>query len=154
MDLGSQFSGSQFSGTNTLGIMPGVVSSAPNTLAVDLLTTLEKEIGNLPVLPNASESDEIAAFSGNIPTDLTKEDAWEHLDQMLNRFVGFNRMLESICSKLQGGAKGLSVMVRYLKDFVGQYQIDGALLEGKIQRLVNVIQKQYVDLTRSEYTHF
>jgi len=48
----------------------------------------------------------------------------------------------------------LSVMVRYLKDFVGRYQIDGALLEGKIQRLVNVIQKQYVDLTRSEYTHF
>jgi len=33
-------------------------------------------------------------------------------------------------------------MIQYLKEFVGWYQIDGMLLEGKIQRLVNVIRTQ------------
>jgi len=65
--------------------------------------------------------------------DLVKEDAWEYLDPMLNHFLGFNQMVGSICNELQGGEMGLSVMVRYLKEFIGQYQIDGALLEGKIQ---------------------
>ena len=76
------------------------------------------------------------------------------LDPMLNRFLGFNRSAESIYNELQGGERGLSAMVRYLKDFVNQYQIDGALLEGKIKRLVNAIQTQCVALTSSNCTHF
>ncbi len=102
--------------------------------------TLEKAIKKLPDLPEASESDEILMFSQHIPTDLAEEDAWEYLDPMLNRFLGFGQTTESISDKLRGGARGLTAMVQYLKEFVGRYQIDGGLLEGKIERLINVIQ--------------
>lgn len=115
---------------------------------------LENAIGNLPALPDASESDEISVFSGNVPTDLAKEDAWEYLDPMLNRFLGFNRTAESISNELRGGARGLSAMVRYLKDFIRRYEIDEGLLEGKIERLVNIIQKQCAAMIRSNCTHF
>ena len=144
-------SGSPFSGT---GLTPTTGSQVPNTHAVNVLATLEKAIENLPVLPDASESDEIAVFSGNVPTDLTKDNAWEYLDPMLNRFLGFNRTAESIYNELRGGAQGLSAMVRYLEDFVRRYEVDGALLEGKIERLVNAIQTQFVAMIRSKHTHF
>jgi len=147
-------SSSQFSGTYTTGITPIMGSLAPDMHAVNVLATLEKAIANLPVLPDAGESDEIAVFSENVPTDLAKEDAWEYLDPMLNRFLGFNRTAESIYNELRGGARGLSAMVRYLKDFVCRYEIDGALLEGKIERLVNIIQTQCVAMIRSKRTHF
>ena len=138
--------------THATGITPWT-SLALNMHAVNLLVTLENAVTNLPVLPDASECDEIAVFSGSIPTSLAKEEAWEYLDPMLNCFLGFNRTAESIFNELQGGTRGLSTMVRYLKDFVGRYEIDGALLEGKIQRLVNVIQTQCVATTRSNNTH-
>ena len=129
------------------------VLPTPNTHAIRILATLEKAVRSLPVLPDASESDEIAVFSENIPTDLAKEDAWEYLDPMLNRFLGFNRSEESIYNELRGGARGLEAMIRYLKDFVGQYQIDGSLLEGKIQRLVNVIQTRCVASITRKHAH-
>jgi len=108
----------------------------------------------LPDLPDASESDEIAIFSENVPTDLAKDDAWEYLDPMLNRFLGFNRTAESIENELRGRAQGLSAMMRYLKDFVCRYEVDGGLLEGKIERLVKIIQTQCVAMIRSNHTHF
>lgn len=129
-------------------------SPAPDTHAVNILAALEKAIENLPVLPDADDSDEIAMFSENVPTDLAKADAWEYLDPMLNRLLGFNRTAESIYNELRGGAQGLSAMVRYLKDFVHRYEIDGALLEGKIERLVNIIQTQCVVMIIPKHTHF
>ncbi len=147
---------SQFSETRTMGITPRTAppESAPNTHTIRILATLEKAVESLPALPDASDSDEIALFSGNVPTDLAKEEAWEYLDPMLNRFLGFNRTAASIYNELRGGARGLSAMVRYLEDFVGRYEIDGVLLEGKIQRLINVIQTQCVGITRSKCAHF
>jgi hypothetical protein len=110
----------------------------------NLLTTLEKAIRDLPVLPDASETDEISVFAQHIPTDLAKDDAWEFLDPMLNRFLGFGRSVESISEDLRGGEMGLVAMTRYLKAFVGQYQIDIGLLEGKIQRLLEAIKMRCV----------
>jgi len=146
-------SGSPFSGTHTMGITPTARSPAPNTHSVNVLMKLEKAIEDLPVLPDANEGDEITMFSDNIPTDLVKEDAWEYLDPMLNRFLGFNRTAESIYNELRGGARGLPAMVQYLKDFVRLYEVEGALLEGKIERLVNIIQTQCVAMIRSKRTH-
>ena len=145
---------SQLSGTHKTGVMPRTASTARNTHTVNILVTLEEAVESLPALPDAGESDEIAAFSENVPTDLAKEEAWEYLDPMLNRFLGFNRTAGSIYNELRGGAKGLSGMVRYLNDFVGRYEIDGALLEGKIQRLVNVIQTWCVAMNRSNILTF
>jgi len=120
--------------------VPRTASISPDAHAINILVTLEKAIDKLPDLPEASESDEISMFAQHIPTDLAKDDAWEYLDPMLNRFLGFNQSTESISNKIRGGAQGLTAMVRYLKEFVGQYHIDGGLLEGKVGRLVHVIQ--------------
>ena len=115
--------------------------------AIKLLAKLETAIKNVPALPDASEADEITAFSQRIPTDLDKDDAWEYLDPMLNRFLGFDRSVERISEELRGGDMGLAAMMRYLKEFVGLYQIDIGLLEGKMQRLLEAIQLRCV-LTR------
>ena len=113
-------------------------------LANDLLTKLEKLIGNLPkTLPNASEADDIAAFAQSIPIDMDRDEAWESLlDPLLNHFLGFGRSIESISMSLRGGDKGLTAMVRYLREFVGRYQIDGVLIEGKVLRLIDAIKLQ------------
>jgi hypothetical protein len=113
-------------------------------LANDLLTKLEKSIGNLPkTLPAVTEADKIAIFAHNIPTDMDRDDAWEvWLDPLLNRFLGFGRSIAIISASLRGGDKGLIAMARYLRDFVMQYRIDGALLEGKVLRLIEAIELQ------------
>jgi hypothetical protein len=114
----------------------------PDMLAVNLLAVLENAIQDLPTLPEASESNEITMFAQSIPTDLADDNAWEYLDPMLNQFLGFNRTAEDILNELCRGERGLAVMVRYLKEFIGRYQIDRGLLEGKVQRLLKVIQTQ------------
>jgi hypothetical protein len=48
--------------------------------------------------------------------------------------------VESISEVLQGRENGLVAMVRYLKDFISQYEIDEGLLEGKVLRLIYAIQ--------------
>ena len=138
--------------THTTELTPRQVPLAPNTHSVNILVALEKAVESLPVLPDASESDEITVFSENVPTDLAKEDTWEYLDPMLNHFLGFNRTLGSIYNELRGGERGLSAMVQYLKDFVHWYKIDGTLLEEKVQRLVKVIQTQCVAMTESKHS--
>jgi hypothetical protein len=138
------------SGPRVMPVISGIPSPVPDTHAVNLLVTLEKAVSNLPAtaLPVAGESDKITVFAQSVPTDLAKDKAWEYLDPMLNRFLGFNRTAESISDELRGGERGLVAMVRYLKEFVSRYEIDGGLLEGKIQRLLDVIQTRCVT-TRS-----
>ena len=75
-------------------------SPIADTPGVSLLATLEKAVSNLQGLPDATETDEIAAFTQSVPTDLAKDDAWEYLDPMLNRFLGFNRPSKSISKAL------------------------------------------------------
>jgi hypothetical protein len=113
-------------------------------LANDLLTKLEKSIGNLlKPLPAVTEADEIAIFAHNIPTDMDRDDAWEvWLDPLLSHFLGFGRSIAIISTSLRDGDKGLTVMARYLRDFVTQYRIDGTLLEGKVLRLIEAIELQ------------
>ena len=103
---------------------------------------MEKSIRDLPnILPDASDTDEIAVFAQDIPTDMDGDDAWEEfLDPLLNRFLGFGRSIESISAMLQGGESGLTAIVRYLRKFVERYRIDGALLEGKLERLIEAIE--------------
>jgi hypothetical protein len=123
---------------------PSNVSAISDLLAKDLLTKLEKSISNLPkMLPDASDSDKIAVFAQSVPTDMDRDDAWEFLlDPLLNRFLGFRRTIESISTSLRGGEKGLTAMARYLREFVGHYRIDGALLEGKVLRLIEAIESK------------
>jgi hypothetical protein len=88
------------------------VSVIPDTLANDLLVKLEKSISDLlKMLPNVSETDKIAIFAQDIPTDMDGDDAWEFfLDPLLNRFLGFGRLIKSIFMLLRGGENGLTAM--------------------------------------------
>jgi hypothetical protein len=108
--------------SRTISMLPNL----PDTHAVNILMTLEKAIDKLLDLPEATESDKISMFAQHVLTDLAKEDAWEYLDPMLNRFLGFGQTTESISNKLWGGAWGLTAMVQYLTEFVGRYQISVA----------------------------
>jgi hypothetical protein len=103
-------------------------------LANELLTKLEKSISNLPkTLSAVTEADEIAIFAQNVPSDIDRDNTWELLlDPLLNWFLGFGRPIEVISASLRGGDKGLTMMARYLREFVVRYWIDGALLEGKV----------------------
>ena len=60
---------SRSSGTYATGIAPMTAPLPPNTPAVNILVTLEKAVEGLPVLPDASDTNEIAVFSANIPTN-------------------------------------------------------------------------------------
>ncbi|KAH9983684.1 hypothetical protein BJV77DRAFT_1072684 [Russula vinacea] len=124
-------------------VMPVILRMASllsETQVVSVLATLEKAVRKLPGLPEAREMDEIAEFAQSVPMNLDKDDAWEYFDPILNYLLGFNRTTECISKELRGGERGLVAMVRYLREFVGQYQIDEGLLEGKIKQLLDVIQ--------------
>jgi hypothetical protein len=90
-----------------------------------------------------SETDKIAVFAQNIPIDMDRDDVWEFfLDLLLNHFLGFRRSIKSISELLRGREKGLTVMARYLREFIGQYRIDGGLIEGKVLQLIEAIELQ------------
>ena len=125
--------------------VPAIGSASPP--AINILVKLETVIKNVPALPDASEANEITAFSQHVPTNLDTDDEWEYLDPMLNHFLGFNRSVKRSSEELQGGDMGLVAMIRYLKDFVGLYQIDIGLLEGKMQQLLDAIQMWCVPTT-------
>jgi hypothetical protein len=128
------------SGLQTTPVVSKIASPVPDIYALNLLAVLEKAVKSLPAIPEANDSDELAVFAQSIPTNLDKENAWEFLDPLLNRFLGFDRSLESISEALRGGEKGLAGMVHYLRVFINEYGIAGVLLEGKVQRLIRAIQ--------------
>jgi hypothetical protein len=65
---------------------------------------------------------------------MDQDDAWEFiLNPHLNHFLGFRKSLESIAALLKGQKKVLVSMMGFLQDFTGQFQIDGALLKGKVR---------------------
>jgi hypothetical protein len=123
-------------------------SSIPDTLVNTLLADLEKAINNLPSThPDLTDTEGLPfpqTLQG-LPTDMNRDDAWEFiLDPYLNRFLGFGKSIESIAASLTGQKKGLVSMVNFLQEFTGRFRIDGALLEGKIRRLIRAIEVLYV----------
>ena len=116
-------------------------SSRPDTPVNTLLADLEKAISNLPsTQPDPNDMEELTIFPQALPTDMVRDDAWEFiLDPHLNRFLGFGRSIESIAASLKGQKKALVSMVKFLRDYNDRFQIDAALLEGKIGRLISAI---------------
>jgi hypothetical protein len=72
---------------------------------------------------------------------MDRDDIWEFiLDPHLNCFLGFGKSVESIATLLKGQKMALVSMVNFLRDITGRFRINGALLEGKVQRLIKVIE--------------
>lgn len=117
------------------------LSPKPDTLVNKLLTDLETAINNLPGYPNQTEMEEIPILPHILPTSVNRDDAWEFiLDPHLNRFLGFGKSIESIAASLKGQKKALVSMVNFLRDYTGRFETDGALIEGKVRRLIKAIE--------------
>ena len=113
-----------------------------DTLINTLLADLEKAVRNLPSMdPNATEVEELSTVPELLPMTMDRDDSWEFiLEPRLNRFLGFGKSIESVAESLKGQKKALMSMVKFMKDFTGQFRIDGALLEGKVRQLIHAIE--------------
>ena len=125
------------------------LSPIHNTLANALLADLERAISNLPsVEPNPTAMEELNIFPDSLaafPTNMDRDDIWKVvLDPCLNRFLDFGKSVESIAASLKGQKKSLVSMVKFLRDVTGRFHIDGALLEGKVRRLIKAIEMRCV----------
>jgi hypothetical protein len=118
-------------------------SSMPDSLVNKLLADLEKAIITLPNAPDHPDPTEMEVLTvpQYLPTTMDRDDAWETiLDPYLNRFLGFGKSIESITASIKGQKKKLVLLLNFLRHFSGRFQIDGALLEGKISRLIKAIE--------------
>ena len=132
------------------------LSPISSTLVNTLLADLEKAIRDLPSTdPDQIEMGELNILPHTLPTNMERDDAWEFIvDPHLNRFLGFGKSVESIAASLKGQKKALVSMVKFLRDFTGRFQIDGALLEGKVRRLIEAIKMLCVVFNPSQFrTH-
>lgn len=115
-------------------------------LADALLRRLKAAIDELPsCVPEAKAADRISSFATTaIPLGLAPDEAWEALDPVLNRFLGYDVTAEGLAAEVRRGEKGMSAFWRYLNSWVTEYNIDGALLEGKVNKLISAIKIVYV----------
>ena len=109
------------------------LSCIPDTLVNTLLADLEKVISNLPGDPDPTEMKKLSTFSHILPTTIECEDSWKFIvEPHLNCFLGFGKSLESIAASLKEQKKELVTLISFLRDYTRWFQIDGALLEGKV----------------------
>jgi hypothetical protein len=123
--------------TSSVANVSTLSSPIPNILVNKLLADLENAISTLPSTLSRSdptEIEELTIFPPILPTNMDHNDIWEFiLDPHLNCFLGFGKSVESIATLLKRQKMALVSMVNFLRDITGQFQIDGALLEGKVQ---------------------
>lgn len=110
-------------------------------LAIQLLDSFQKRIDALPKgIKDAGIDHPLAGFSGN-PTGCVEsgEDAWEKWDGPLNTLL--QKTPDELDSLVVVGERGLGGLHRFLLYLVSEHGIQGALLEGKMERLFSVINR-------------
>ena len=110
----------------------------------DLLQQLkdaERSMGsNIPI---GQQGDKIAAYGResaiaqclNIPDD----EVWEVVNPGLDRLLGFGRALDDIQSIIRRGPLGVLGLLEYLTYLVEERGINGGLIEGKVNVLIDAI---------------
>ena len=95
-------------------------------------------------MPEATSSDEIAQFSIS-PLDILPagSDAWECLDPVLNRFLGYGIEKEALASKLRRGSLRVDGLLNWLSICIADIKIPQALLEGKVERIIEALDLWY-----------
>lgn len=108
-------------------------------IGIDLLRKLRLRVEALPPdVGTADENHPLAAFSGNPEGCVGKdEDAWEMFDGPLNTLL--QKPQEELRSLVRVGEKGLIGLCRLLEYLVVRQNVSGALLEGKVGRLIQAI---------------
>ncbi|KAH7907202.1 hypothetical protein BJ138DRAFT_1104514 [Hygrophoropsis aurantiaca] len=122
------------------GVSIGGVSGCPD--ALKLINELRLASVRLPgSVPVGTPGDLIANFSTDsaILVDPNIADVWETVDPMLNQLVGWGKTDEDISMMLRRGEKGLAGLIDFLEYFVVQRGVKGALLEGKVQRIIRAV---------------
>ena len=136
---------------DTLGDTSTHSNPAPDAHALILLASIDRAAQELPsTIPEAGEDGHIAqvVLAGG-PED--PSEAWEHLDRALNRLLGYGIDINEIAQRVRRGPWGIGGLTQYIRGFVVEYGIAGALLEGKLERLLKAIEliKQSVRVKQS-----
>ncbi|KAJ8518371.1 hypothetical protein ONZ45_g4578 [Pleurotus djamor] len=109
-------------------------------MGIQLINDLEARIQHLPAdTPIAGADHPLARFAGDPRGSVADgEDAWEVWDQPLNMVLRTNSQdeLRSLICRGEYGLTGLCRLLRYL---VYEQRIAGALLEGKVERLLEAM---------------
>jgi hypothetical protein len=90
----------------------------------------------------ADDEHPLATFAGD-PTECVEEgeDAWEKFDRPLNTLL--QKSPEELQNLVRIGEKGLKGLCCFLEYLVVHHQVSGNLLEGKIDRLMQAMNKVY-----------
>jgi hypothetical protein len=105
-----------------------------------LLARLNHAAQELPIqVPEAEANDEIACIlSVGDPDD--PSEAWEYLDPVLNRLLGYGSSLEDIARHVWRGPLGVEGLGQLICKFVVRYGVTGDLLEGKLESLLKAME--------------
>jgi hypothetical protein len=94
----------------------------------------------LIMVESALKTDLLTCFSGD-PTLEVKEGSnpWESLDPVLNIVIGYSASIQEITGIIRHGDYEIDGMYRWLKKCVTVLNIDEALLEKKVQCLIDAM---------------
>ena len=92
-----------------------------------------------------TEVDILARFSGTPFVDLDEyDDTWEMVDRTLNEVIGYNMSVAAVSAIIRRGKFGMDGLCNWLETCISEYGINPELLEGKVDRLLDVINLLYV----------
>lgn len=117
-------------------------TSRPHDLyATQLLERLKAAVRMLPPQTPLGRLDEpLGAFSTQ-PVLPPGEDAWETIDPILNKLVGFGKPVEEIAALIRHGPYGMDGFCAWLTECLTWEGISASLVEGKVMRLLDVLVK-------------
>lgn len=110
-------------------------------IALQLLASLQKRIDLLPRDTKEASSDHpLARFSGDpVGSVEDGEDAWEKWDGPLNTLL--QKDPAELDKLVVIGQRGLAGFHRFLSYLVSEHDVQGCLLEGKMERLFSAIDR-------------
>ena len=116
------------------------ICGQPDEYVLTLLARLDWAAHEMPAyIPEAEPQDDIACvLSVGDPND--PSEAWEYLDPMLNNLLGYSSSVEDVARRVWHGPLGVEGLGQLIHRFVVNYGITGDLLEGKLRKLLDVIE--------------
>jgi hypothetical protein len=118
------------------------VNSVPEASSgINFITQLRVATSRLPsTVGLVTPVDELARFSGDPEEELQTHDApWEMVDRVLNCVVGYGRTTADIAGLIWRGPNGMDGLCNWLLVCIEKFDIDPALLEGKMKCLLDTM---------------
>ena len=99
-------------------------------------------------IPLGKEGDEISFFgiekAKGQCMGVDKGEIWEIVNPELDRFLGFGRSASEIQSLIRRGKMGVTGFREYLTYLVEEGGVAGVMLDGKVERLIDAINKSFI----------